>query len=235
MLHGEHGGLGSALLNAGYLHLDVGDLGMSAREAAQALEIAEAHHNVVLRARACTLMGMIENARVEELLGSAEEIPQYARLAKQHCMEAVALAQSMENKRVLLNAYVALGETAANNFFHDYELAQRCVDAASALLEPQDADYAVEELNALKARLLKVVGIEDTLRAWSQGIITGKSFQEVTEQFAQLVIPRVWMREECKISRVAKKLAMSPQKVRRLVKRSSVAGAPVAGLGKAGL
>jgi len=44
----------------------------------------------------------------------------------------------------------------------------------------------------------------------------------VTEQFAQLVIPRVWMREECKISRVAKKLAMSPQKVRRLVKRSSV-------------
>jgi tetratricopeptide (TPR) repeat protein len=229
-LHGEHGGLGSALLNAGYLHLDVGDLGMSAKEAAQALEIAEAHNNVLLRARACTLMGMIENARVEELLGSAEEIPVYARLAKQHCMEAVALAQSMENKRVLLNAYVALGETAANNFFHDYELAQRCVDAASALLDPQDADYAVEELNTLKARLLKVVGIEDTLRAWSQGIITGKSFQEVTEQFAQLVIPRVWMREECKISRVAKKLAMSPQKVRRLVKRSSVAGV----LGKAG-
>ena len=234
-LHGEHGGLGSALLNAGYLHLDVGDLAMSAREAAQALEIAEAHHNVVLRARARTLMGMIENSRVEELLGSAEEIPVYARLAKQHCMEAVALGQSMENKRVLLNAYVALGETAANNFFHDYELAQRCVDAASALLDPQDADYAVDELNVLKARLLKVVGIEDTLRAWSQGIITGKSFQEVTEQFAQLVIPRVWMREECKISRVAKKLAMSPQKVRRLVKRSSVAGVQAAGLGKAGV
>jgi tetratricopeptide (TPR) repeat protein len=220
-LHGDHAGLGSALLNAGYLHLDIGDLAMAAKEAAQALEIAEAHRNVLLKARACTLMGMIENARVEELLGSAEEIPTYARAAKQHCMEAVALAQSMENKRVLLNAYVALGETAANNFFHDYELAQRCVDSASGLLDPQDADYAVDELNALKSRLLKVVGIEDTLRAWSQGIITGKSFQEVTEQFAQLVIPRVWMREECKISRVAKKLAMSPQKVRRLVKRSS--------------
>ena len=232
MLHGEHSGLGSALLNAGYLHLDVGDLGMAAREAGQALEIAEAKHNVVLRARACTLLGMIENARVEELLGSAQEIPVYARLAKQHCMEAVALGRSMENKRVLLNAYVALGETAANNFFHDYELAQRCVDAASALLEPQDADYAVDELNALKARLLKVVGIEDTLRAWSQGIITGKSFQEVTEQFAQLVIPRVWMREERKISRVAKKLAMSPQKVRRLVKQTSVAEGVAAGRGK---
>jgi len=80
----------------------------------------------------------------------------------------------------------------------------------------------VDRLNALKSRLLKVVGIDDTLRAWSQGILTGKSFQEVTEQFAQLVIPRVWMREECKISRVAKKLAMSPQKVRRLVKLSSI-------------
>ncbi len=222
-LHGEHSGLGSALLNAGYLHLDVGDLGMAAREAEQALEIAEANHNLLLRARVCTLMGMIENARVEELVGSAQEIPRYARLAKQHCMEAVRLAQSTENKRVLLNAYVALGETAANNFFHDYELAQRCVDAASGLLEPQDADYAVDELNALKVKLLKVVGIEDTLRAWSQGIITGKSFQEVTEQFAQLVIPRVWLREEKKISRVAKKLAMSPQKVRRLVKRSAAA------------
>ncbi|MFP5267315.1 MAG: tetratricopeptide repeat protein [Acidobacteriota bacterium] len=223
MLHGEHSGLGSALLNAGYLHLDVGDLGRASREAAQALGIAESNRDSVLRARACTLMGMIENARVEELLGSAQEIPNYARLAKQHCLEAVALAQSMENKRVLLNAYVALGETASNNFFHDYELAQRCADAASALLEPQDADYAVEGLNALKARLLKVVGIEDTLRAWSQGIIAGKSFQEVTEQFAQIVIPQVWMREECKISRVARKLSMSPQKVRRLVRRSSLA------------
>jgi hypothetical protein len=176
-------------------------------------------------------MGMIENARVEELLGSAQEIPHYARLAKQHCMEAVRLAQSTENKRVLLNAYVALGETAANNFFHDYELAQRCVDAASGLLEPQDADYAVDELNALKAKLLKVVGIEDTLRAWSQGIITGRSFQEVTEQFAQLVIPRVWLREDKKISRVAKKLAMSPQKVRRLVKRSAAADRAPGGAG----
>ena len=224
ILHGEHSGLSSALLNAGHLHLDVGDLALATREASQALEIAEAIHNLILRARVSTLMGMIENARVEELLGRAQDIPTYARLAKQHCLEALTLAQSTENKRVLLNAYVALGETAANNFFHDYELAQRCVDSASSLLEPEDADYAVDELNALKAKLLKAVGIEDTLRAWSQGIITGKSFQEVTEQFAQLVVPRVWLREECKISRVAKKLAMSPQKVRRLVKRSSEVG-----------
>jgi DNA-binding IclR family transcriptional regulator len=50
------------------------------------------------------------------------------------------------------------------------------------------------------------------------------------------------MREECKISRVAKKLAMSPQKVRRLVKRSSMVERgmverrpEVAGVGKAGV
>jgi tetratricopeptide (TPR) repeat protein len=222
-LLGDHIGLGSALVNAGHLHLDVGDLALATQEASQVLAITEVIHNLLLRSRACTLMGMIENARVEELLGRVQDIPTYASLAKQHCLEALRLAQSTENKRVILNAYVALGETAANNFFHDYELAQRCVDSASGLLEPEDADYAVDELNTLKAKLLNAVGIEDTLRAWSQGIITGKTFQEVTEQFAELVVPRVWLREECKISRVAKKLSMSPQKVRRLVKRSSEA------------
>jgi hypothetical protein len=94
--------------------------------------------------------------------------------------------------------------------------------AASGLLELGDADYAVEELNALRVKLLRTVGIEDTLRAWSQGIVIGKSFQEVAEQFAQLVVPRVWIREDRKISRVAKKLSMSPQKVRRLVKLSGL-------------
>lgn len=218
----DPGGLGSALLNAGHLHLDVGDLTLAAQEASQAHEISIRSNDSVLRARVCTLLGMIENARVEEMLGNTHDTPLYARLAKQHCVEALELAKSTENKRVLLNAYVALGETAANRFFRDYELAQRCVDDASAFLELGDADYAVEELNALKVKLLRIVGIDDTLRAWSQGIITGKSFQEVTEQFAQIVVPRVWIREERKISRVAKKLSMSPQKVRRLVKLSGL-------------
>jgi hypothetical protein len=77
----------------------------------------------------------------------------------------------------------------------------------------------VEELNSLKLKLLRNVGIDDTLRAWSEGnFAVGKTFNELTEEFAELVIPRVWEKEDHKISRVAKRLAMSPQKVRRILR-----------------
>ena len=223
ILNEHHSGLAAAFLNAGYLHLDVGDLDLAEREAQQAYDIAEETHSVVLKARARTLSGLIANAHVEELLGHPEEAPAFARRAKQHCLEALALAQTTENKRLLLNAHLALGEVAANIFYNDYELTRRSVDAASALITADDADYVVEELNALKAKLLRTAGIDDTLRGWSQGIVQGKTMQEVLEQFAELVVTQVWLREDRKISRVAQQLAMSPKKVRRLIKYS---GAP---------
>jgi hypothetical protein len=39
-----------------------------------------------------------------------------------------------------------------------------------------------------------------------------KTFQQVTEEFAEIVIPKVWLREEKKISRVAKCLSISPKR-----------------------
>ena len=45
----------------------------------------------------------------------------------------------------------------------------------------------------------------------------GKSFQQITEEFAEIVIPKVWMREGRKISKVAEKMAISPKKVRRVL------------------
>jgi tetratricopeptide (TPR) repeat protein len=218
ILHEHHSGLAAALLNAGHLHLDVGDLDLAEREAGEANAIAERLNSAVLKVRAHILIGLIENSHVEELLGNPEDVPSFARRAKQHCMNAVSLAQGTQNKRLLLNAHLALGEVAANNFFHDYDLARRCLDSASALIETEDADYVVDELNALRTKLLKTVGIDDTLRAWSQGIVTGKSLQEVMEEFAQLVVTQIWLREGRRISRVAKQLSMSPKKVRRLVK-----------------
>ena len=55
------------------------------------------------------------------------------------------------------------------------------------------------------------------LRTWSEGIISNKTFQQITEEFAEIVIPKVWMREDRKISRVATQLSMSPKKVRRIL------------------
>jgi hypothetical protein len=46
-----------------------------------------------------------------------------------------------------------------------------------------------------------------------------KTFQQVSEEFAEIVIPRVWLREGKKISRVAERLSISPKKVRRVLRR----------------
>jgi len=221
ILHGHHSGLASAVLNAGYLHLDVGDLDLAEKEAAQAYAIGKTTNGAVLMARAKILSGLIENARLEELLGHPEDTPALARRAKQHCVDAVALAEKTENKRLMVNAHLALGEVAANGFFRDYALARRCIDIASGLIDTQEADYVVDELNALKGKLLRTVGIDDTLRAWSEGIVWGKTLQQVMEEFAELVVTKIWLREGRRTSRVAGLLATSPKKVRRLVRHAN--------------
>jgi DNA-binding NtrC family response regulator len=62
--------------------------------------------------------------------------------------------------------------------------------------------------------------VNPVLRAWSQGSVGDKSFQQITEEFAEFIIPKVWEREGRKISRVATRLSMSPKKVRRILGRA---------------
>ena len=218
--HEQQTGLGRASVVAGYLHLDVGDLELAEREANRALEIADRTANVTLKARALMLSGLIESANVDELLGHPEEAPSFARRAKEHCLQALALAQNTQDKRLIVNAHLALGEVTTNIYFNDYELAKQCVESASALIVANDADYVLDELTALQRKLKRTVEIDDTLRGWSQGIVFGKSLQEVTEEFSEFVVTQVWLREERKISRVAKVLTMSPKKVRRLLRHA---------------
>jgi DNA-binding NtrC family response regulator len=58
-----------------------------------------------------------------------------------------------------------------------------------------------------------------TLLAWSHGQVGDKTFQQLEEDFADIVIPKVWEQEERKVSRVAKRLSISPKKVRRVLER----------------
>jgi tetratricopeptide (TPR) repeat protein len=218
VLHKHPNRLAAALLNAGYLHLDVGDVESATREAIKTYEIADKMNAVVLKARALILRGRIENLRVEDLHGSPKEIQAIAWRAKQYCMEALALAQHTENKRLLLGANVALGEIAANLFFRDFDQARCCLDAATALMAKDDADYVADEVNALRSRLVGAVGMNDTIRAWSQGIVDGKSLQEVLDGFAEVVVTQLWLREGRRILHVAKLLSTSPKKVRRLIR-----------------
>jgi DNA-binding NtrC family response regulator len=74
----------------------------------------------------------------------------------------------------------------------------------------------------LKTRILGSASIDSTLRSWSQGEVGNKTFQQITDEFAEIIIPKVWEREDRRISRVAARLSISPKKVRRILGRAGL-------------
>jgi DNA-binding NtrC family response regulator len=118
----------------------------------------------------------------------------------------------------LAGAHIVCGMVAANDFFREWEEARRCEMESAALLRSYDRDHLGEELAVLKSKIMRSIGIDETLRAWSQGVVGRKTFQQMTEEFAEVVIPQVWLREGKKVSRVAARLSISPKKVRRILR-----------------
>ena len=216
----NHHGLASVHLNYGYLYLDNGDLEQADSAAKQAFRLGEEKRDYIIMSRASVLRCMIENARVEEEIGDSTEPGSHARMAQDCAQEAVELAKHTENRRQLAEAYVWQGLTLCNRFFGDLEGARRSHDQATALLKSDQPDNSWEDLQTLKLRVLRGGGVNPVLRAWSQGAVGDKTFQQITEEFAELVIPKVWEREGRKISRVAARLSMSPKKVRRILGRA---------------
>jgi tetratricopeptide (TPR) repeat protein len=216
----EHsGGLGAVSVNSGYLHLDGGDIDLAAQEALEAYRIGHEKNDQILMARARVLQAATENAKIEEQLGEEVDAALHANQAKQFSEEALTLAKHTQNRRLLAAAYIACGTTAANDFFQDWELARHSVVEAADLIGVGENDHLLDELAALKMRIMRASGINDTLRAWSEGMTGGKTFQQVTEEFAEIVIPKVWQREGKKITKVAECLSISPKKVRRILRR----------------
>lgn len=221
-LHPHAGGAGNVLFNLGYLHLDRGDIDHAAHEASEAHRLGLDKNDHILMARARILQAATENARVEEQLGEDVDIAVHANRALQHSEEALALARHTQNRRLLAGAWIARGMTAANDFFQDWEVARRCASEASDLMGPGENDHLAEDLAALKSQIVQAAGISDTLRAWSEGMVGDKTFQQITEEFAEIVIPKVWMREDRKIARVAARLSVSPKKVRRILRNAGL-------------
>jgi len=140
----------------------------------------------------------------------------------QYSEEALSLAQGTQNRRLLAGACIARGMTAANDFFQEWETARRYATEATGLIGPSENDHLVEDLTQLKSRVVQASGINDTLRGWSEGIVGNKTFQQITEEFAEIVIPKVWIREDRKVSRVATSLSISPKKVRRILRNAGL-------------
>jgi len=219
--HQHHGGTGTVLVNAGQLHLDQGDIDRAAHEALKAYELAQQKHDHILMSRARVLQSAAENARVEDETEDSD-LALHANLARQYAEEAIALAMQTENRRLKAGAYLARGSAAANDFFQDWEEAKKYVELASSLIGSEDRDHLWEEMAMLKSRILRVSKIDDMLRTWSEGMLGEKTFQQVTEEFAEIVIPKVWAREGYKVLRVARKLSISPKKVRRILRNAGL-------------
>jgi len=217
--HPNHHGFGTVQLNYSYVLLDDGDYQGAERKAKEAYRLGEEKQDYILMGRARVVLCMIENARVEEEISEGTDPGSHARRALEYIHEAIELAKHTQNQRLLTNAHLWLGFTHCNAFFDDTEAAREAYDLAIASRRGTQPDSMWEDLQALKSRILRAGSIDSKLKAWSQGSLGDKTFQQITEEFAELIIPRVWEREGRKVSRVAARLSISPKKVRRILDR----------------
>jgi len=215
----NHHGLGTVYLNAAYIHLDGGDFQRAEEEAASGYDVAEQKQDYILMVRARILQCMIENAKVEEEIGGGADPGSHARRAFEFSQEAIDLAKHTQHHLLLANAYLWQGLTQCNSFFDNPEAARESYDLARASCEANPSDNIWQDLQTLGAKILRKGSVHPALKAWSQGAVGEKTFRQISEEFAEIVIARVWEREGRKVSRVAARLSISPKKVRRILAR----------------
>lgn len=212
-------GLGNAYITRAYLHLDSGDFDRATSDGANAHNLGITRKDDVLQARSRILQALIECAKLDEEIGDGEAEAQSSLLVYEFARDAVAHAKCTQNKRLTAKAYIALGLAICCSAQEEMETAWECCDQATALLNPENKDYVWRYLlQSLKNRLRNEGHIDSELREWSQGIVGSKTFQQVNQAFANMVIPRVWKREGRRISRVADRLSISPKKVRKILR-----------------
>ncbi len=215
---GNHHGAGNVDVNLAQIYLDLGNLDKAEERAGEAFELAASKTDHLLMCRARIVQAMVADARFEEQIGEGDDPSRFAQLAHDCAKEAVDLGERTESRRLLAQAHLCHGMTLVNGFFVNAEAARGCCDRAEAYLDNDRHDALWQEVEILRARILHA-GVEDpNLRAWSQGVVGDKSLQQVVGDFEELLIRKVWEHEGRKVSRVAHRLAVSPKKVRRVLR-----------------
>ena len=143
------------------------------------------------------LQSAVERAKLEEQIDEGSGLVSSSQLACEFAREAVESAKHTQNRRLKTKADITLGLALCLGSPEDLEAAQHCADEAASLLKPAHQDYVWRELQDHKRKLRGAGNINAKLREWSQGIVGNKSFQQVSEEFASIVIPKVWRREGC--------------------------------------
>ncbi len=220
-IHSNHRGAGTVSVNRGHLHLDSGDLQGAEEEARQAYSLGEEKRDYILMARAKLLECMVDNTKLEEEI---EDPAWVAHLALEAGREAVELSKRTENRRLQARAMIWHGLTICNTGPGSGDAAREICDQAGNLLKNEVQDHIWEDLQTLKSKVLRGGNLDSTLQAWSQGVVGDRTFQQLTEDFADVIIPRIWDHEGRKVARVARRLSISPKKVRRVLARLGLHG-----------
>jgi tetratricopeptide (TPR) repeat protein len=219
LCHPNRHGVATIHLNYGYLHLDDGDFDLAEEQSAAAYRLAEEKRDYIIMGRARVLQCMIENAKTDEEISERTDPGSHARRALEFIHEAIELAKRTQNRELSASAYLWQGLTHCNAFFESPEAARESYDLAISFCRGDHPDNMWRDLQVLRSKILQKGSIDQRLKAWSQGSMGDKTFQQISEEFAELIIPRVWEREGRKVSRVASCLSMSPKKVRRILAR----------------
>lgn len=207
-------GLGNVHINRGYLYLDTGQLDFAEREGAFAHDIGLEKKDYIMLARGRIMQSMVAVAQADEGIVDSQT-SQFSEQAEVYAREAVEHARRTQNRRLLARAHVWHGLVLAGA--HDLDAARECAEKAETLLRSEASLHGWDDLQDLKRRVMRAGSVDPALREWSQGVINGKSFRRISDEFAAIVIPRVWEREGRKVSRVAARLKISPKKVRRIL------------------
>jgi hypothetical protein len=219
---GDARALAAVRLERGALWADCGDLQKGADQASECFVFGTHHDDTLLMAQARLLQSRIEKTYCEEELGV--DLASRAQRAYEYAREALSLAQGCEaasstKRRLLAAVYLCQGLLLSSEFFSDTKAALACCQSVGECLSPSEGDELWIDYQLLVAKTRHLGTVDARLRRWSAGLLEGKSFQQIAEEFADLVIPAVWAREGKNISRVVSKLAISPKKVRRILAR----------------
>jgi hypothetical protein len=139
-------------VNRGHLHLDSGDLHGADEEARQAYALGEEKKDYILMARARLLECMVENSKLEEEI---EDPAWVAHLALEAAREAVELSKRTENRRLQARALIWQGLTICNTSPGSTDAAREISDQAGALLKNEVQDHIWEDLQTLKAKVVR--------------------------------------------------------------------------------
>ncbi len=224
--HEHQAGTGSVLINLGHLQLESGEIEAASEEGLAAYSLGQVKNDPVLMARARILQAYVEMACAEEQIDFPSNSKSPGQRAIDFAEEAIALSQATQNSRLLAAAYITRGHTAADVENADWDLVLRCAARAEELLASGDRDHLSQELSGLRKKIAQSQALEITWRRWVNGDLDGKTFQQVEEEFAAIVIPQVWMKLGQNVSRVAKHLSVSPKKVRRALGNAPAVRSP---------